>query len=65
MIGGAALGHCLILLPYASLVVALGVTDSKPLLRNIALHLAEKIAAGQPLPPEYAELRAERAEDLQ
>ena len=34
------------------------------MVRTIALHLAEKIAAGQPLPPEYAELRAERAEDL-
>jgi len=37
----------------------------RAMIRTIALSLAEKLAAGEPLPEEFATARAERAEDFQ
>ena len=37
----------------------------RAMVRSIALSLAEKLAAGLPLPPEFEQARAERAEDLE
>lgn len=36
----------------------------RAMLRTIALHLAERLAAGEPLPPEFETARAEKAGDL-
>ena len=34
------------------------------MVRTIALHLAERLAAGEPLPPAFEKVRAEKAGDL-